>query len=77
MNISKSSSLSCGSSCTSGRGRFADFRPMNVGDEGLSVDGVFRDTSMDEAELEYLSWHRVEKVGVTGDGISDADELCV
>jgi len=50
---------------------------MNVGEEGLSVDGVFKETSMDEVELEYLSWPRVEKVGVTGDGISDADELCV
>jgi hypothetical protein len=50
---------------------------MNEGDEGLSVEGVFKETSMDEAGLEYLSWPRVEKVGVTGDGMSDADELCV
>jgi hypothetical protein len=30
---------------------------------------------MEEAELEYLKCPRVEKVGVTGDGISDADEF--
>jgi hypothetical protein len=47
---------------------------MNVGDDGLSVTGVFKDTSMDEVELEYLSWPRVEKVDVTGDGMSDAEE---
>ncbi len=48
-----------------------------MGDEGLSVDGEFKDISVDEAELEYRSCPRVEKVGVTGDGMSDADELCV
>jgi hypothetical protein len=50
---------------------------MNVGDDGLSVAGVFKDASTDEAELEYLSCPRIEKVGVTGDGMSDVDELCV
>ncbi len=47
-----------------------------MGDDGISMAGAFGDSSIDEAELEYLRW-RVEKVGVTGEGISDADELFV
>jgi hypothetical protein len=47
-----------------------------MGDAGLSVTGVFiRETSIDETELEYRRWPRVEKVGVAGGEISDADEF--
>jgi hypothetical protein len=31
--------------------------------------------SIDEAELGYLKWPRVENVGVTGEGISEAEEF--
>jgi hypothetical protein len=44
-----------------------------LGDEGLA--GLIGDSSMDEDELEYLRWPRVENVGVTGEGRSEADEL--
>lgn len=47
-----------------------------MGDDGISIAGAFGDRSIDDVELEYLRW-RVEKVGVTGEGISDADELLV
>jgi hypothetical protein len=43
-----------------------------VGEVGLV--GVFGDCSRGEAELEYLVC-LVENVGVTGDGISDVEEL--
>jgi hypothetical protein len=50
---------------------------MNVGDEGLSTTEVWYDDSTEETELGYLKCPRVENVGVTGDGRSDAEELCV
>lgn len=51
--------------------------PINVGDEGLSVAGVLKETSMEDEELEYLELPRAENVGVTGDGISELEELWV
>jgi hypothetical protein len=51
------------------------FGPMNVGDDGLSLIGLWRDDSIEEAELEYLKCPRVENVGVTGEGISEAEEF--
>jgi hypothetical protein len=50
---------------------------MNVGDDGLSAREVWYDDSIDEAELGYLKCPRVENVGVTGEGTSDAEEFCV
>lgn len=50
---------------------------MNVGDDGLSTTEVWYDDSIEEAELEYLKWPREENVGVTGEGISEAEEFWV
>jgi hypothetical protein len=49
--------------------------PAKVGDEGLSMAGLWKDDSTDEVELGYLKCPRAENVGVVGEGISDADEL--
>ena len=73
--MSKSSSRSWGSSCTSGSDRLPVFELANVGEDGLSVAEFWNVDSIDEAELGYLKWPRLEKVGVTGEGISDADEV--
>lgn len=54
-----------------------DLELTNVGDEGLSPAELWKDDSSDDDELGYLKCPRVEKVGVTGDGISDAEEFCV
>jgi len=51
------------------------FELANVGDDGLSVAEFWKVESIDEAELGYLKWPRLEKVGVTGEGISDAEEV--
>jgi len=47
----------------------------NVGDEGLSAMVLWKGDSIDDAELGYLIWPRLENVGVTGEGI-EFDELC-
>jgi hypothetical protein len=49
----------------------------NVGDDGLSAVEFRYVESIEEVELEYLKWPRVEKVGVTGDGSSEAEEFWV
>jgi len=53
------------------------FEPTNDGDDGLSATEVWKDDSIEEAELGYRKCPRVEKVGVTGEGISDAEEFGV
>lgn len=52
---------------------------INVGDDGLSTRGLWYEDSNDDTEddVGYRKCPRVEKVGVTGDGISDGDESCV
>ncbi len=50
---------------------------MKVGDDGLSAIDVWYDESIDEAELGYRKWPRVENVGVTGEGMSDGEEFWV
>ena len=73
--MSKSSSRSCGSSWTSGNDRLPDFGPANVGEDGLSLTELWKVESIEEAELAYLKCPRMEKVGVTGEGISEAEEF--
>jgi hypothetical protein len=51
------------------------FGPTNVGEDGLSVVELWKEDSIEDAELGYLKCPRVEKVGVTGEGISDVDEF--
>ena len=77
-NISKSSSRSCGSSCTSGSERLPDFEAENVGDCGLSVVDAWKEDSTDDAELGYLKCPDpdLEKVGVTGEGTSEMVDVC-
>ncbi len=53
------------------------FDKVYVGDDGLSTTDVWYNDSSEEAELGYRKCPRVENVGVTGDGRSDADEFCV
>lgn len=53
------------------------FVPMKVGEDGLSVVELWNEDSTEDAELGYRICPRVEKVGVTGDGMSDAEEFCV
>jgi hypothetical protein len=53
------------------------FDTMKVGDDGLSTTEVWYDDSIEEAELGYRKCPRVENVGVTGEGTSDAEEFCV
>lgn len=48
---------------------------INVGEDGLSTTDVWYDESSDEAELGYRKCPRAENVGVTGEGISDAEEF--
>lgn len=74
-NMSKSSSRSWGSSWTSGKERLPDFGATKLGDEGLSLAEAWTVESMEEAELGYLRCPRVEKVGVTGEGASEAEEF--
>jgi hypothetical protein len=52
-----------------------DFVPANVGDEGLSTAEPRNGESMEELELGYLKCPRLEKLGVTGEGISVVDEF--
>jgi hypothetical protein len=52
-----------------------DFGPINVGDEGLSLTEMWKVDSIEDAELGYLKCPRVENVGVTGEGISEAEEF--
>ena len=73
--MSKSSSRSWGSSCTSGSDRFPVFELIKVGDEGLSVTELWSDDSMEEAELGYLRCPRTENVGVIGEGTSEGEEF--
>jgi len=73
--MSKSSSRSCGSSCTSGSDRLPVLELAKVGDDGLSVVEAWNVDSIDDAELGYLKWPRLEKVGVTGEGTSEAVEV--
>jgi hypothetical protein len=49
---------------------------MKVGDDGESFRELWYEDSTDVTELGYRRWPRVEKVGVTGEGISDAEALC-
>lgn len=51
--------------------------PTKLGDDGLSTPELWKDDSNDDVELGYLKCPRVEKVGVTGEGRSDADEFSV
>ena len=51
------------------------FELANVGEDGLSVAEVWTVESIEEAELEYLKWPRLEKVGVRGEGISATEEV--
>jgi hypothetical protein len=53
------------------------FDRVKVGDDGLSTTEVWYEDSIEEAELEYLKCPRAEKVGVIGDGMSDAEEFWV
>jgi hypothetical protein len=53
------------------------FDTMKVGDEGLSTTEVWYEDSIEETELGYRKCPRVENVGVTGEGASDAEEFCV
>jgi hypothetical protein len=48
---------------------------VKVGDDGLSAVEVWNVDSIDDAELGYLKCPRLEKVGVTGEGTSEADEV--
>lgn len=50
---------------------------MKVGEFGLSVIELWYADSTEEAELGYRICPRIENVGVTGDGMSDAEEFCV
>lgn len=67
--MSRSSSRSRGSSCTSGNERLLVFIAVNVGDEGISVSGEWMELSMDETELPYLTWPRFDNVGVLGEEV--------
>ena len=51
------------------------FETLNIGDDGLSTTGVWYDDSSEEAELGYRKCPRAENVGVTGEGMSEAEEL--
>ena len=67
--MSKSSSLSRGSSFTSVNGRFAEPKP--------SIDSrTTGDDAREELELGKRPWPRSEKVGVVGDGRSDTCDDC-
>ncbi len=65
--MSRSSSRSSGSSCTSGNERLLVFIAVNVGDDGVSVSGECIELSRDETELPYLTWPRLDSVGVVGE----------
>jgi hypothetical protein len=52
-----------------------DFGPTKVGEDGLSFREEWKVESIEEAELGYLKCPRVENVGVTGEGISEAEEF--
>ena len=73
--MSKSSSLSCISSITSGKLLLLAFARKD-GEAGLSATEEWYVDSMDEAELGYLMC-RAEKVGVTGEVASEVDEVRV
>ena len=53
------------------------FDTMNVGEVGLSTTEVWYGDSTEDTELGYLKCPRVEEVGVTGEGASEAEEFCV
>ena len=74
-SMSKSSSLSCISSITSGKLLLLAFARKD-GEAGLSATEEWYVDSMDEAELGYLMC-RAEKVGVTGEVASEVDEVRV
>jgi hypothetical protein len=46
-------------------------------DVGLSTTKLLNGDSIEDVELGYRKCPRVEKVGVTGEGTSEAVELCV
>jgi hypothetical protein len=48
---------------------------VKVGDDGESVAELWYAESTEVTELGYLRCERVEKVGVTGEGTSDCEEL--
>lgn len=48
---------------------------MKLGDDGLSTTELWYNDSIEELELGYRKWPRDEKVGVTGEGTSEADEF--
>ena len=48
---------------------------MKLSGDGLSLAGLWKGDSIEEAELGYLKCPLVENVGVIGEGISEVEEF--